>query len=157
MLCCDLYIHTNGSVVHIKTDSQSAGPSRCLGPATKFFPFFFNYSAWYPLSAQVDTNFADKRLSLADSAYGNQFGSDSYGVVDALTEREDASVAFNCCWASPAQCFSSLSPAGLTAIFYCLNFWVSPNLEGQVMYLFPPGTGEPNYTSRHWVINPCNN
>jgi hypothetical protein len=27
----------------------------------------------------------------------------------------------------------------------------SPNLEGQVPYLYPPGTGWPSYTPRHWV------
>jgi hypothetical protein len=27
----------------------------------------------------------------------------------------------------------------------------SPNLEGQVPYLRPPGTGTPSYTPRHWV------
>jgi hypothetical protein len=31
------------------------------------------------------------------------------------------SVVFSCCWASPAESFSGLSPAGLLTIFYCLN------------------------------------
>jgi hypothetical protein len=26
-----------------------------------------------------------------------------------------------------------------------------PNLEGQVPYLYPPGTGWPGYTPRHWI------
>jgi hypothetical protein len=27
----------------------------------------------------------------------------------------------------------------------------SPNLEGRSLYLYPPGTGWPSYTPRHWV------
>jgi hypothetical protein len=36
--------------------------------------------------------------------------------------REDRSIVYNCCWSSPAQSFSGLSPAGLMTIFYCLRF-----------------------------------
>jgi hypothetical protein len=59
------------------------------------------------------------------------------------------SVIFSFCWASPVQPFSGLSPMGLMSIFYCLYFWDSPNLEGQVpvfisprnraSQLYPPG------------------
>jgi hypothetical protein len=35
--------------------------------------------------------------------------------------REDGSVVYNCCWPSPAQSFSSRSPVGLVAMFYCLR------------------------------------
>jgi hypothetical protein len=39
--------------------------------------------------------------------------------------REDGSVVYNCCWPSPAQSFSGLSPVGLVAIFYWLIFETS--------------------------------
>jgi hypothetical protein len=37
-----------------------------------------------------------------------------------------------------AQSRSGLSPAGLKTIFYCPNFWDSPNLEGQVPVFISP-------------------
>jgi hypothetical protein len=45
---------------------------------------------------------------------------------------------FSCRWTSPAQSRSGLSPAGLKTIFYCLNSWDSPNLEGQVPVFISP-------------------
>jgi hypothetical protein len=48
--------------------------------------------------------------------------------------REVGSVVFSFCRASPAQPFSDLRPTGLTSIFYCLYFWDSPNLEGEVPF-----------------------
>jgi hypothetical protein len=60
------------------------------------------------------------------------------------------SVVFSCCWVSPAQFLSGLSPAGLSSTF-CLNFWDSSILEGhvpvfisprnRVAKLYPQGTG----------------
>jgi hypothetical protein len=35
-------------------------------------------------------------------------------------------VVFSCCWASPAESFSCLSPGGLISIFYCLNIDTPP-------------------------------
>jgi hypothetical protein len=35
-------------------------------------------------------------------------------------------------------------------LFYCL-IWDTPNLEGQIPYLFPPGTGWLSYIPGHWV------
>jgi hypothetical protein len=52
---------------------------------------------------------------------------------------------------SPAQSFSGPSPAGLKAIFYCLRFETPPTWRTRSMYLYPPGTGWPGYTPRHWV------
>jgi hypothetical protein len=34
------------------------------------------------------------------------------------------------------------------------QIWDSPNLEGPAPYLYPPGTGWPSYTPRHWVSSP---
>jgi hypothetical protein len=48
------------------------------------------------------------------------------------------SVVYNCCWFSPAQSFSGLSPAGFMVIFYCLRFETPPNLEGQISSIYIP-------------------
>jgi hypothetical protein len=62
--------------------------------------------------------------------------SDDCGFVDVgcFLWREDKSVVYNCCWLSPAQSFSGLSPMGLVTIFYCLRFETSlfvPNCDSQ--------------------------
>jgi hypothetical protein len=46
--------------------------------------------------------------------------------------REVGSLVFSCCWVSPAQSLSALSPAEHMAIFYCSNLLDCPNLEGQI-------------------------
>jgi hypothetical protein len=58
--------------------------------------------------------------------------------------REGGSViySYSCFWALPEQSLSGPSPAELTTISYSLK-WDSPNLEGQVLYLYPPGQGGP--------------
>jgi hypothetical protein len=53
---------------------------------------------------------------------------------------------------SPAQSFSSPSPAGLMTTFYCLRFETPSTWRTRSLYLYPPGTGWPNYTPRHWVL-----
>jgi hypothetical protein len=35
--------------------------------------------------------------------------------------------------------------------FYCLRFETPPTLRAMSPYLYPPGTGWPGYTPRHWV------
>jgi hypothetical protein len=52
---------------------------------------------------------------------------DSCGFFDVgrFLWREDGSVVYNCCWASPAHSFSGPSPVGLATIFYCLRFGTS--------------------------------
>jgi hypothetical protein len=89
-------------------DRRSVGqsilvPGTNLGTATNFSLYFFNFL-------------------------------DSYGfvVVRRPLWREVGSVVFSFCSASPAQPFSGLSFTRLMSIFYCLCFWESPNLEGQV-------------------------
>jgi hypothetical protein len=81
------------------------------------------------------------------------FLSDSCGYVDVGRPlwREDGSVVYNRCWPLPAQSFSGPSPAGLMTIFYCLRFQTPPTCRAWSMYLYPPGTGWPSYTSWHWV------
>jgi hypothetical protein len=53
--------------------------------------------------------------------------------------REDGSVNCCFCWASLAQSFSGLSPAGLMTIFYCRNFEI---LKARILY-FPQEQGCP--------------
>jgi hypothetical protein len=65
--------------------------------------------------------------------------------------RENGSVVYNCCLPSPAQSFSGSNPAGLMTTFYCLRFETPPTWRSRSPYLYPPGTGWPSYTPRHWV------
>jgi hypothetical protein len=58
---------------------------------------------------------------------------------------------YNFCWPSPAQSFSGPSPAGLMTTFYCLRFETHPAWRARSQRLYPPGTGWPSYTSRHWI------
>jgi hypothetical protein len=53
--------------------------------------------------------------------------------------RVNRSAVYNCCWCSPAQSFLGPSPAELVT-------WRATST-----YLYPPGTGYPSYTPRHWV------
>jgi hypothetical protein len=64
---------------------------------------------------------------------------------------EDGSVVYNCCWPSPAQSFSGPSPAELITTFYCLRYESPPTWRVRSPHLYPPGTGWPSYTPRHWV------
>jgi hypothetical protein len=65
--------------------------------------------------------------------------------------REGGSVVYNCCRSSPAQSFLGPSSAGLVTIFYCLRLETPPTWRTRYPYLYPPGTGWPSYTPRHWV------
>jgi hypothetical protein len=55
------------------------------------------------------------------------------------------------CSPSSAQIFSGPSLAGLITIFYCLRFETPSTWRARSPYLYPPGTGWPSYTPRHWV------
>jgi hypothetical protein len=59
---------------------------------------------------------------------------------------------YNCCWSSPAQSLSRLSPVGLMTIFYCLKFEIPSTWRTKSPYLYPPGKVWPGYTPRHWVL-----
>jgi hypothetical protein len=54
----------------------------------------------------------------------------------------------------PAQSFSGPTATGLMTIFYCLKFETLPTWRARSPYLYPPGTGWPGYTPRHWVPFP---
>jgi hypothetical protein len=79
--------------------------------------------------------------------------SDNCGFVHVgrPLRREDGSVVYNCCWASPAQSFSGWSSTGLMTIIYCLRLKTVPTWRARSPYLYPPVTGWPSYTPRHWV------
>jgi hypothetical protein len=51
----------------------------------------------------------------------------------------------SCCWASPAESSSGVSPAAHMVIFYCLNFETRPTSRVRFLYLFPLGIGWPSY------------
>jgi hypothetical protein len=55
-----------------------------------------------------------------------KFSLDSFVILRRPLWREDGSVIYCCCLASPAHSLSGLSPAGLKTIFYCPNFLDSP-------------------------------
>jgi hypothetical protein len=64
--------------------------------------------------------------------------------------REDGSVVYNCCWASPAQSFSDLSSTEFMTMFYCLRFETPPPpWRARSPYLCLPETGWHSYTPRH--------
>jgi hypothetical protein len=42
------------------------------------------------------------------------------------------------------------SLAGVLTVFYCLRFETPPTWRARSPYLYPPGTGWPSYTPRHW-------
>jgi hypothetical protein len=65
--------------------------------------------------------------------------------------QEDRSVFYICCWPSPAQSFWGPSSAVLITIFYCIRIQTFPTSRARSPYLYPPGTGWPSYTPRHWV------
>jgi hypothetical protein len=94
---------------YITTDSQSASPSWFQAPIWDPRPIFSPLSRF-------------------------DYFLDSFRFVDVGRPlwREDGSLLFRFCRASPAQPFSDLSPTGLVSILYYLYFWDSPNLEGQV-------------------------
>jgi hypothetical protein len=69
----------------------------------------------------------------------------------ALSLTRERVCVYNCCWTSPAQSFLCPSPAGLVTIFYYLRVETPLTWRAKSPYLYPPGTGWPGYTPRHWV------
>jgi hypothetical protein len=70
--------------------------------------------------------------------------------------REGGSIVYNCFWASPAQSFSGLSPAGLMTMFYSLKLETPPTqrarihiyiLQEQGGQVIPPGTNISAWTT----------
>jgi hypothetical protein len=78
---------------------------------------------------------------------------DSCGFVDVgcCLWRENGSTVYKWWWSTPMQSFLGPSPAGLVTIFYCLRFETTSTWRARSPYLYPPGTGWPSYTPRHWV------
>jgi hypothetical protein len=69
-------------------------------------------------------------------------------IMGRPLRREDGSVIYSCCWASPTQSFSGLShDSCLMAIFECLNFKIPSTWRTRFLYLFRPGTAWLIYTT----------
>jgi hypothetical protein len=79
--------------------------------------------------------------------------SDSCVFVDVGRSlwRENGSAVYSCCWTSPAQSFLGPSPAGFVTIFYSLRFETPTTWRARSPYLYPPGTGWPICTPKHWI------
>jgi hypothetical protein len=60
-----------------------------------------------------------------------------YFLAPSLTRGRVCNLLYNCFWALPERSLLGLSPAELTALFYCL-IWDSSNLEGQVPVFISP-------------------
>jgi hypothetical protein len=81
---------------YVTTDAQSASLSWCQAPIWGLWPDFYYCQTVAGLL-----------------------------MWDALSDGEDGSVVYICCWCSPAQSFSGPSPVELATIFYCLRFETS--------------------------------
>jgi hypothetical protein len=97
-------------VSYITTDSQPASPSWCQAPI--WDQFFFPLEIFF------------RQLRVC------------YFVSPSLMRGRVCNLLL--LLVSPAQSRSGLSPAWLKTIFYCLNAWDSPNLEGQVPVFIHP-------------------
>jgi hypothetical protein len=89
-----------------------------------------------------------------DSRHSNfifQLNTCGYSPYATSPWRDDGPVAYNCCWPSPAQSFSSPSPVGRMTILCCLRFETPPTWRARSPYFYPSGTEWPDYTPRHWV------
>jgi hypothetical protein len=63
-------------------------------------------------------------------------------------------VVFSCCWASPAQSFSGLSPGGLRP-YFTVSVLSPPTWRPRFLYFSHPEKGWPSYTLRHRLKTPC--
>jgi hypothetical protein len=78
--------------------------------------------------------------------------------------REDGSVIYHCCWTSPVQSFSGLSPTGLMSIFFTVSDSRLPQPGGPGPHIsipqeqggpvIPPGTGFP-FHRVSWLTGLC--
>jgi hypothetical protein len=66
--------------------------------------------------------------------------------------REEGSVvySYNCFWALSEQSLWSPSPAELRP-YSTVSYEIRTIWRARSSYLYPPGTGWPSYTSKHWV------
>jgi hypothetical protein len=124
--------------------THSTGAILELPPLVTGYVLHYNYSTAVKVKVQsglVLGTHLGPATNFSHSLFEYFF--DSCGFVDVGRPlwREVVSAVFSCCWASPAQPLSDLSPTGHMSIFYCLYFWDSPNLEGQGSPIIPPGIG----------------
>jgi hypothetical protein len=79
--------------------------------------------------------------------------SDSFGFVlmwGALSD-ERTGVSFQLLLALASAVILGSKSRGPMSIFYCLRFETRPIWRARSPHLYPPGSGWPSYTPRHWV------
>jgi hypothetical protein len=71
--------------------------------------------------------------------------------------REDGSVIYSFCWATPAQHFSGPCPAGLITTFYCLNLGTPQEQFGEATFEQCPDAREQSLLSvtALWRVTQC--
>jgi hypothetical protein len=106
------------------------------------------YDGWFTANQLI---LAPGPLRLTTSDFFLQLNSCCHSPYLTLLWLEDGSVAYNCCWCSPAQSFSCPRPAGPMTVFHCLRFETPPTWRVRSPYLYPPGTSWSSYTLRHFV------
>jgi hypothetical protein len=102
--------------------------------------------------SSTSTRLSSDSESQSQLSYDSRFTTNQFVLAPSLLYRKDGSVVYNCCWSSPAQLSSGPCPAGLMTIFYCLKFETPPTWRARSSYLYPPGTGWPSYTPKHWIL-----
>jgi hypothetical protein len=107
------------------TDSQSASLSSCQAPFWDLWPFFFLLEI------------SCRQLRVCNY------------VAPSRQRGWVCKLLYNCSWAMPELSLLGRSPAGLTALFYCL-IWDSTNLEGQVPVFQSHVSAVRNFQYYHW-------
>jgi hypothetical protein len=111
---------------------------------SEYLPYHFTYLLWVPPISLHAFTLSASHITL--SIY-SEYLPYHFKHLGRPLWREVGSVVFSCCWASPGQLFSGVSPMGLISIFSCLYFWDSPNLEGQVpVFISPRNTAAQLYS-----------
>jgi hypothetical protein len=67
---------------------------------------------------------------------------------------DQGSVIYCCCWSSPAQSRSGMSPTGLNPYFIVPVLETPSTWRSRSPYLYPAGTEWSRYTPGHWVSFP---
>jgi hypothetical protein len=74
-------------------------------------------------------------------------------VAGLMLWREGRFVVYNCCWPSPAQSFSALSPVGFITTVCCLKF-EGPLTWWDKSHIYIPQEQGGRYTLRRWLPFP---
>jgi hypothetical protein len=66
--------------------------------------------------------------------------------------REDISIVYNCCWSRQRSHSQVRVPRNSWPHFTFSDSRLLPTWRTRSPYLYPPGTGWPGYTPRHWLL-----